>query len=696
MAMKFDKDMLVKQRFWVLLGVTVPLVLVAVFVLITSVSADIENKRKKAAEKFNTLTKINKPSGPKVIEFITAEAETFKKSETEVHANAFNAQAPLFYWAKAVEDRFNFHYGWFTTEVKIITAPANKDSWPADDSELYHGQVTAIDPDSLVVKGKEGKEARFQRTAKIKVSKQDKKDNEKEQWQTISRGDFVAVSYYRSKYFFDLLTDHELTEFAKSYKSQIHPILRMIDPVDDKGAGTVQLKGWPYKKNDFPPAQAKFFTYVSEPWNDANDFSEEAWLAQEDLWIQRELFRIIRAANDSVAICAYRPQPQEKQPVTDKNFEDKSRPLVFANPNYELKFEWLDANRLALTVKNQLPRRQKLDVHFRVKFNKSDNPDLSTELLLVDGEPLDPFGMAKDSHRKEFTLEKNQIKRVGIFGVEQALTWETAAVKRIDATSIGSPAADIAHGHKTFPQGSKPYRKEEKKEDQKSDNPMGGLGTGGAPPSALGSGGGPRGSGGFGGQGAADAARGPNGVLKDRYLEVSEQSRRVPVGLALIIDQDHIGRVLNAFNNSKLRFLTTQVLLNRYSASVRPPVAGGPGDLGSGVGADIGGQVPSLPPSALGGGGPRGGSMNGPPGGGSSSGPPMGTGIGGKQSPMPGGVGPTQPQYGVGPMGATNPGAYASAAAAGASEEMENNVELVIYGIVTLYERYPKRKADVK
>ena len=37
------------------------------------------------------------------------------------------------------------------------------------------------------------------------------------------------------------------------------------------------------------------------------------------------------------------------------------------------------------------------------------------------------------------------------------------------------------------------------------------------------------------GAGAAGAEVGLNGVLKERYLEVSEQSRRVPVGLALIV-----------------------------------------------------------------------------------------------------------------------------------------------------------------
>ena len=45
----------------------------------------------------------------------------------------------------------------------------------------------------------------------------------------------------------------------------------------------------------------------------------------------------------------------------------------------------------------------------------------------------------------------------------------------------------------------------------------------------------------------------------------------IPVAVVLIVDQDHVDRVLNSFNNSKLRFLETQVLLNYYSGSLQPP-----------------------------------------------------------------------------------------------------------------------------
>src|SRR5207245_5627755 len=36
MSVKFDKDLLIKHKFWVLLGVSVPLILAAIFILSTS------------------------------------------------------------------------------------------------------------------------------------------------------------------------------------------------------------------------------------------------------------------------------------------------------------------------------------------------------------------------------------------------------------------------------------------------------------------------------------------------------------------------------------------------------------------------------------------------------------------------------------------------------------------------------------
>src|SRR5205085_5878375 len=115
-------------------------------------------------------------------------------------------------------------------------------------------------------------------------------------------------------------------------------------------------------------------------------------------------------------------------------------------------------------------------------------------------------------------------------------------------------------------------------------------------------------------------------LIRNRYWEFTRESRRSPVSLALIVDQDHIHRVQTAFANSKLRFLTTQVLLNRYTSSLRP-------------------QLPVV-----------------------------------------------DTRTGFGPSGR---GPFFQPAVAAGTDDMETNVEMVIYGIVTLYERYPPPLIEV-
>ena len=65
-----------------------------------------------------------------------------------------------------------------------------------------------------------------------------------------------------------------------------------------------------------------------------------------------------------------------------------------------------------------------------------------------------------------------------------------------------------------------------------------------------------------------------NPVTGNSYFDVTDQARRLPVALVFIVDQEHIDRVQAAVIKSELRFLTTQVLLNRYPHSMRPAAMG--------------------------------------------------------------------------------------------------------------------------
>ena len=63
---------------------------------------------------------------------------------------------------------------------------------------------------------------------------------------------------------------------------------------------------------------------------------------------------------------------------------------------------------------------------------------------------------------------------------------------------------------------------------------------------------------------------------RNRYVDVTEQVRRMPIGIVVVVDQSYIQDVLVAFANSPLRFQITQVVWTRFR-----------GDLGfSGAGDD--------------------------------------------------------------------------------------------------------------
>jgi hypothetical protein len=218
----------------------------------------------------------------------------------------------------------------------------------------------------------------------------------------------------------------------------------------------------------------------------------------------------------------------------------------------------------------------------------------------------------------------------------------------------------------------------------------GGLG-GPAGSGGVGSGGDQRGAGGPGGN--ANGNLTPNGLVKNRYIAVTDQVRHMPVALELVVDQSYVQDVLTAVANSRLRIQITQVQWQRaWDYKLPRPgetVAGGPGMVG-----------PAFPPG--------GGSMRPPASGGGdmrpgmgSSRPPSSGGMGafpssggrGGAFPGSGGAVPgrvTPPAGGVMP-----PGAGLDTPSAVAPEDSDPNlVHVAVYGIASLYERYPPKPPE--
>ena len=616
--MKFDKETMLKHQFWFLLALAVPLTLGAYFFLMTAVRGAINKDRKDLEDKLKSASSATRIMNQKSVDIMEDKAKKMAAKEETVWKEAYGSQINISTWPEAIEKEFDFKDGYFATEIKAERSKDKQDKatgkFPANDGSHFHGVVTSCDQNQVTVAGEKGPPIKFQATPKVKVTG----DKGIAYFVNLKEGDRVAVTYVRSKYFWDRLTDFERDKYVEAYKSQIPEILEQVKPVTANGGGVVQLHNWAYKRDTFPPANAQFFHYVAKDWITNYDFSDECWMAQEDLWVQREIYRIIREANDSVSNFKVKGKGGDAKPNAPQVY-------TFTNPYWQLTIELAGKKKLGITIKNQLPWRQRLDLDFLFQLQKNANHD-QYEKVTVGGEPLDPH------ESRELKVHDVQGQAAtGIYHVEQVINWETAAVKRIDHISFGSLASgDCAHGHRTFPDGLKPFQ--EKKEAA----PQQGPGPGGLDPKMkmidkdM-----------MKGKGKGDTAANisPNGLRIDRYNEKpTKQSRRIPIGVALIVDQEHVDRVLLAFSKSRLRFLTTQVILNRYPHSVRPEFGETqPGNKGFNP-KDFfkGGEAAA------------------------------GQGFGGFRN---------QPRT-----------------VSSSSTDQESNMELVVYGVVTLYERYPPRK----
>jgi len=436
---------------------------------------------------------------------------------------------------------------------------------------------------------------------------------------------------------------------------------------------------------------------------------EECWLAQEDLWVRRELLRVVKDACDRVA----RFQPEEVKPneKLPEGVPAGAKHRRYRNYNWQMDlFITTKDGRPVLHEKSRLTnvhrarRTLPLAVDGKSIGFLLKQPNREPYKLVVNGESVAPdaFQELKEP-RKSDTIDFNRD-----FDVDEVFVWETCPVKRID--TIKAPY----QSHRTFAMTLK--AKEALKKLDPDSAPAEGTDTSGTPspggpsmppggptsmggPPAMGSGGGNVGVQGSGagmgklpgmdgrmgmGMGASGGTGQPpdptprNGIDRVRYLNVTDQCRHLPFGMVLVVDQAHIPEVELAMSNSRLRIQTTQVEFH-HIPGIRP------GDESGG-----GGGVPFMP-GMPGRGGDRRTPMGPLAGGGPMMRPPgMMRGSGGVGVQGGGAGAPMMGRGGRGPMGPPAPGGTVGG---DSGEEADPNlVELSVYGIAVLYERFPPKK----
>lgn len=253
-----------------------------------------------------------------------------------------------------------------------------------------------------------------------------------------------------------------------------------------------------------------------------------------------------------------------------------------------------------------------------------------------------------------------------IYGVEPLLNAVTVPVKRIDVVALGYRSNRFANMALRSNLSARPAFKDSAPKEGEGNTggtpgnypgmPSGGMsGTPGMPsmrPSGpggpVGEGAGPGGTPSVGSSGVGQSRPTSTGLERARYTDVTARVRRMPVAMTLVVEQAAIQDVQTAFANSRLRFQETQLHWTRTRENVV-------GDA------------------------PEPGSEEGP------------------RSPMPGtpGYNPYVAKTGMGGRFEL-PGGAAPSETAADTVLPPTLVELTIYGIASLYERYRPEETTTK
>src|SRR5262249_41168593 len=125
----------------------------------------------------------------------------------------------------------------------------------------------------------------------------------------------------------------------------------------------------------------------------------------------------------------------------------------------------------------------------------------------------------------------------GLFGVEQVLTWRTAAVKRLDDLKLMYPSSRTAARTLKPPSFYKPPSEStDSSSPDASAQTAGGTLPGGATSP-------------FGPAAQAITTTTLNGLELNRYTDVSPQVRHMQVAMVVVADEEHLPELLAAFAN---------------------------------------------------------------------------------------------------------------------------------------------------
>lgn len=662
--MKLDKDFLVKNQFWIGLGVSTVLLLVLFCMLKFSVSTKPEEVRKKHEDSLKSL-KAKASQGhyvddkPEFLQPWIKRKEEFASLKGNIWEIAWEPQQNLMTWP---HDDPRTTGSRFVLEKKADFGASIPEVFP----KFLNGRQI---PNYLLIYKEELYKKQFPQQADLDRT-------------------------YPSGYAIARLLHPELSPNSQAFVNF---------PVAFEGS-----LGAHVRPVQWDPKQ--------------NPTSEEAWLAQEDLWLRRGIVRLIKDAMDRVSRCQALINPANGKndwPIPDTHKGKVIKRRRFQNMNWELDILVEKVGGKARisadsVLKNISPTKRPRPLVYRgrgltfLARQAGQNPRYLEPIVgvILPHGGTTTFKVATSSDALNFEED---------FSIEQVFTLDTSPIKSILATEIASERAKdqrtsvMAMNRDT---GFSPA-----KASASTDNSLGGgFGGGGgfesggmSPPGSMPPGGGMAGM----NAGGTAASQNPNemstthnGLVRDRYLVVNEQVRRIPIAFAVMVDQPYIPDILAAVANSKMKIQTTQVFWRHrpdYQVAIKKSTGASTSGTGTSPYSPAGPGGTSSPPGIVppGAGGPGEGNSSPvtPPG---AGGPEYGSG-----TLAPPGIGDPSAggDPGFYPPGAGYPGGYPGApgtpgtGAEGKKETKDeptvesNLVEVTIYGIATLYERFDPKKA---
>jgi hypothetical protein len=427
---------------------------------------------------------------------------------------------------------------------------------------------------------------------------------------------------------------------------------------------------------------------------------EEAWLAQEDFWVRRDLLLAVKGALDYVGRFQRIGKPETLP-------GDQVR-IHFKNNTWEvmLLLEPFDGRMRVSgksTIKNINHARRTLALGnaqagaqgLGLRLTQAGATGATGFNFTVAGDPM-AYGETREIKKPSNRIDSINIKLPEAIGLEQVFDLTTSPIKQINRLELAY------NSHRTAKWPLKIWEVFKPKEDENADSQ-----SGSAQASSMatmmsemrGKMGGPEGGPGMMGMGSGNLT--PHGLRRDRYLQANAYVRSMPIALVLVVDQSHIQDVETALLNSRLRIQITQESWvrahNFHPGSEGGAFAGGGEMRGGAMGGTMGGMMGMMQRMRGGMGAPGGPAAGIGAGVGIRPGSAparterepgiMGRGAGGISTPA-GGMGKIKGLNtgGIGPDGL---GTGLSETGTFEQPDDPNLVELTIYGIASIYERYP-------